>query len=140
MKKVNHAVGRGTLQACRRECRSIILTRMTPAAPFPTVTTTKNTVTADTVFAALGDSTRRRILLAMADGKPRTATAVTSFSGKRFDATLKHLIALRNAGLIVAFQDAVDGRRQAYTLAPSTIVTDAPEGKTMDFGYCLVRF
>lgn len=117
-----------------------MLTRMSPAASLPTVMTTAKTVPADTVFAALGDPTRRRILLAMADGKPRTATAVTSFSGKRFDATLKHLIALRNAGLIVAAQDAADGRRQAYTLAPSVIVTDAPEGKTMDFGYCMVRF
>ena len=113
---------------------------MTPAAPLPTVTTTVKTVPADTVFAALGDATRRRILLGMADGKPRTATAVATFSGKRFDATLKHLVALRNAGLIVASQDATDGRRQAYTLAPSIIVTDSPAGKTMDFGYCLVRF
>ncbi len=113
---------------------------MTPPASFPTVTQTVKTVDADTVFAALSERTRRRILLAMADGKPRTATAVAGLSGKKFDATLKHLIALRNAGLIVAAQDAVDGRRQAYTLAPSLIVTDAPEGKTMDFGYCVVRF
>lgn len=113
---------------------------MTPAASFPTLTTTVQTVSADTVFAALGDATRRRILLGVADGKPRTATAIASFSGKRFDATLKHLIALRNAGLLVAAQDAVDGRRQAYTLAPSVIVTNAAEGKTMDFGYCIVRF
>jgi len=103
------------------------------------VTTTVKTVPPDTVFAALGDSTRRRILLAMADGKPRTATAIATFSGKRFDATLKHLIALRNAGLLVAAQDTTDGRRQAYTLAPSVIVSGAPEGKTMDFGNCLVR-
>lgn len=113
---------------------------MTPAASLPTVTTTVKTVPADTVFAALGDATRRRILLGMADGKPRTATAVASFSGKRFDATLKHLVALRNAGLLVAAQDATDGRRQAYTLAPSVIVTTTAEGKTMDFGYCVVRF
>ena len=46
----------------------IILTHMTPAVPFPTVTTTAMTVPADTVFAALGDPTRRRIVLGMVDG------------------------------------------------------------------------
>lgn len=113
---------------------------MTTSLPFPTVTTTVQTMDADTVFAALGDRTRRRILLALADGKPRTATAIVPASGKRFDATLKHLVALRNAGLIVTSQDQKDGRRQAYTLAPSVVVTEATDGKTMDFGYCLVRF
>ena len=113
---------------------------MSDAAPFPTVPITVKTVDADTVFAALGDRTRRRLLLAMSDGQPRRCTALTSSSGKRFDATLKHLIALRNAGLIVASPDPTDSRRQLYTLAPSVKVAGTPEGRTMDFGYCFVRF
>ena len=113
---------------------------MSDAAPFPTVQVTVKTVDADTVFASLGDRTRRRLLLALSDGQPRRATALTPASGKRFDATLKHLIALRNAGLIVAAPDPADSRRQRYALAPSVNVAQTPEGRTMDFGYCLVRF
>lgn len=100
---------------------------------------TVKTVDADTVFAALGDRTRRRLLVAMSDGRPRRAMALTGTAGKRFDATLKHLIALRNAGLIVANPDPTDSRRQLYTLAPCVKVAETPEGKTMDFGYCVVR-
>jgi len=62
---------------------------------------------------ALGDPARRRILLGMADGTPRTATVVARFSGKRFDATIKHLLFLRNAGLLVSKADSNDGRREA---------------------------
>ena len=113
---------------------------MTPAASFPVVTTTVTTVDADTVFAALGDGTRRRILLALSDGQPRTASQLMPSTGKRLDATLKHLLALRKSGLIVAAQDQADGRRQAYTLAPTIVVTRSPEGNTMDLGYCVVRF
>ena len=112
---------------------------MSEPASLPTVPVTVKTVDADTVFAALGDRTRRRILLALFDGQPRRATVLAGASGKRFDATLKHLVALRNAGLIVAALDPVDARRQVYTLAPSVKVAETPEGRTMDFGYCLVR-
>ena len=114
---------------------------MNAPAALPTVPVTVRTVDADTVFAALGDSTRRRILLGLSDGKPRTATAAQSLSGQRLSATIKNLAALRNAGLVVTSQDPVDGRRQAYSLAPSVVVQQTPDGKrTLDFGYCLVRF
>ena len=112
---------------------------MSDPAPLPSVTVTVKTVDADTVFAALGDRTRRRLLLVMCDRQPRRAKAFTGMAGKRFEATLKHLIALRNAGLIVANPDPTDSRRQLYSLAPSVKVTDSPEGKTMDFGCCVVR-
>ena len=89
---------------------------MTDPASLPTVPVTVKTVDADTVFAALGDRTRRRILVALFDGQPRRATTLSGAVGKRFDATLKHLVALRNAGLIVAAKDPTDTRRQIYTL------------------------
>jgi DNA-binding transcriptional ArsR family regulator len=117
-----------------------VSTGMSDAAPFPTVQIIVKPVSADTVFAALGEPTRRRLLLALSDGVPRRATDLTKTAGKRFDATLKHLIALRNAGLIVANPDPTDSRRQLYSLAPSVRVAQTPEGKTMDFGYCVVRF
>lgn len=112
---------------------------MIDPASLPTVQVTVKTVDADTVFAALGERARRRILVVLSDGKPRTATALAGAAGKRLDATLKHLLALRRAGLIVADQDKADGRRQVYTLAPFAKVAETPEGRTMDFGYCLLR-
>lgn len=72
-------------------------------------------------------------------GVPRRCAALTGTAGKRFDATLKHLIALWNVGLIVASPDPTDSRRQLYTLAPSVRVAETLEGKTMDFGYYVVR-
>jgi DNA-binding transcriptional ArsR family regulator len=112
---------------------------MDAPASLPTVPVEVRVIPADTVYAALGDKTRRRILLALFDGRARTATVLAGAAGKRLDATLKHLLALRTAGLIVANQDAVDGRRQVYRLAPSVKTATTPEGRTMDFGYCLVR-
>lgn len=112
---------------------------MDEPASLPTVPVEVRVIPADTVFAALGEPTRRRILVALFDRQPRTATVLARAAGKRLDATLKHLFALRNAGLIVAEQDRVDGRRQAYQLAPSVKVAETPEGRTMDFGYCLIR-
>lgn len=112
---------------------------MSDAASFPTVQVTVQTVDADTVFSALGESARRRILLALSDGVPRRAKDLCGATGKRFDATLKHLIALRDAGLITATPDPVDGRRQLYRLAPFAKVETTPTGRTVDFGYCLLR-
>jgi hypothetical protein len=114
---------------------------MTDTPIFPSVAPQVQVVSADTVFSALADPARRRILIGLADGVPRTATAVTAFSGRRFDATLKHLAAMKTAGFLVTAPDATDRRRQAYSLAPGIIVATGPDGrKTMDFGYCLVRF
>ncbi|MCE9610619.1 MAG: ArsR family transcriptional regulator [Chthoniobacter sp.] len=112
---------------------------MSEPASLPTVTVNVQVVSADAVFAALGDGARRRILVALGDGQLRRAAALASASGKRFDNTLKHLDALLKAGLIVATPDPADARRRLYTLAPSVKVAQTPEGRTMDFGYCVVR-
>jgi DNA-binding transcriptional ArsR family regulator len=112
---------------------------MDEPASLPTVPVTVRTIDPDTVMAALGEPSRRRLLVAMFDGQPRTGTVLARGLGKRLSATLKHLGALREAGLIVTEQDKVDGRRQAYLLAPSVKVATTPEGRTMDFGYCLLR-
>lgn len=106
---------------------------------FPTVTVKVKTVDADTVFAALGDPTRRRLLLALFDGQPRPGRALAAASGTRFDNARKHLDGLAKAGLIVADLDPADQRRQVYRLAPAVRTTQTPEGRTMDFGYCTVR-
>jgi DNA-binding transcriptional ArsR family regulator len=59
--------------------------------------------------------------------------------GRRLDATLKHLIALRAAGLVVTRPDPVDGRRMLYSLAPTVPVVKTDKGAVMDFGCCVVR-
>ncbi|MEK0451950.1 MAG: Helix-turn-helix domain [Verrucomicrobiota bacterium] len=112
---------------------------MSDSISFPTVPAPVKVVSADTVFAVLGDPTRRRLLVAMADRTPRRATTLKAAAGKKFDATLKHIIALRDAGFITAQPDPTDKRRQLYTLSPNIKIADTPEGRTMDFGYCVVR-
>lgn len=107
--------------------------------PLPFVTMTTQIIPADTVMAAVCDPTRRRILVALADGTPRRCSALQSVTGKRFDATLKHVIALRDAGLIVGVPDPTDGRRQIYSLSPALKVGDTPLGRMLDFGYGLLR-
>lgn len=114
---------------------------MNVPAALPTVSVTVKTVDVDTVFAALGDPSRRRILQGLSDGKPRIATIIRGFIGKRLSATIKHLAALKNSGLIISQKDPEDSRRQIYTLAPSILVAVAEDGRrTLDFGYCLLRF
>jgi DNA-binding transcriptional ArsR family regulator len=92
------------------------------------------------VFATLADPARRRILVTLSDGRPRTATQLTATAQKRLDATLKHLVALRTCRMIVTEENPVDGRRQLYRLAPAIPVTvTAAGGREFDFGCCLVR-
>jgi DNA-binding transcriptional ArsR family regulator len=112
---------------------------MDEPSSLPTVPMTVRTIDADTVFATLGEPSRRRLLVALFDGQPRTGTVLARAINKRLSATLKHLGALRDAGLLVTEQDKVDGRRQAYRLAPSVKLATTAEGRTMDFGYCLIR-
>ena len=97
-------------------------------------------VDAGTVFAALGEPSRRRLLLALSDGQFRAARSLGGTYPKHFDSNRKHLDVLVKAGLVVAEYDPNNQRRQHYKLAPSVVVTETPEGRrTMDFGYCTVR-
>ena len=59
---------------------------------------------------------------------------------ERFDNARKHLDVMVKSGLVVAQKDPSDTRRQVYRLASSVKVAETPEGRTMDFGYCVVRF
>ncbi len=96
-------------------------------------------IPADVIYASLGDPVRRRLLQTLADGKPRTATMLTGSSGRRLDATLKHLVNLRAAGLVHIAKNPTDGRRQHYQLNPAIPVTKTATGWEIEFGYCLVR-
>lgn len=111
----------------------------TPAAPPTIPAPPPQVIPADTVYAALGDPTRRRLLQILAHGKGLTATILASNVGRKLDATLKHLVALRAAGLVITAENPNDGRRLLYHLAPAIPVTKTERGWEMDFGYCLVR-
>ncbi len=87
-----------------------------------------------------GGESRRRILVALADGKFHIARGLSGTQPKHYDSNRKHLDVLVKAGLVVAEPDPADQRRQHYKLAPSVLVAETPEGRrTMDFGYCMVR-
>jgi DNA-binding transcriptional ArsR family regulator len=94
----------------------------------------------DVVFAALADPLRRRLLEQLADGKPRTATACAGHLAKRLQATIKHLVQLRDAALVEMSPDPADSRRQLYTLSPQVQVRRSDAGAVeMDFGCCVLR-
>lgn len=91
------------------------------------------------IFPILAEPARRAVLLSLASGKPKAASQLRGATGLRLDATLKHLSAMRSAGLLVTAPDTVDGRRMLYSLAPSVTVVKSPEGVVIDFGCCVLR-
>lgn len=94
----------------------------------------------DQIFSILAEPSRRRLLLSLASGKATPATGLQGATHQRLDATLKHLTAMRSAGLLVTSPDPTDGRRMLYALAPSVPLQKTPEGATViDFGFVLLR-
>jgi hypothetical protein len=91
------------------------------------------------VFAALGHRQRRRLLFSLALNGPRAGVHLKMAAHRLLDATLKQLAVMRRAGLVVMEPDPTDGRRFRYALSPNVPLQDTPEGKVMDFGFCLVR-
>jgi DNA-binding transcriptional ArsR family regulator len=75
-------------------------------------------MTDTSVFAALADPTRRKLLINLANHSPKTATQFA----KQFPITrqgiLKHLDILENAGLVSVHQK---GREKRYTLTPEPL-------------------
>jgi len=111
-----------------------------PDTPQPPVTAPATTQwKPDEIFSVLAESARRTILRSLAVGKPKAASTLRGATGLRLDATLKHLTAMRSAGLLVTAPDPSDGRRMLYSLAPSVPVMKSPEGIVIDFGFCLLR-
>lgn len=93
----------------------------------------------DAVYAMLADPVRRRVLLAVARNGGQPASVLMGSAGRRLDATLKHLTALRTAGLLVTTPDRTDGRRLLYALAPTVPFAKTETGAVLDFGFLLVR-
>ena len=79
---------RQSLRDCAVGALLIRQTLMSEAASLPTVPVMRRIIDADTVYAALGEPARRRILVALFDGQPRRAKTLSASAGKRFEATL----------------------------------------------------
>jgi hypothetical protein len=94
---------------------------------------------ADFIFVALSDPVRRGLLLTLAHGGAFPASHLKNGAGRRLDATLKHLVSMRKAGLLVMQPDPADGRRMLYSLSSSVPVTMTESGAVIDFGFLLLR-
>jgi DNA-binding transcriptional ArsR family regulator len=65
------------------------------------------------IFAALADSTRRNLLMNLAENSPKTATQLAADYPITRQGILKHLHILEEAGLVAIHQK---GREKRYTL------------------------
>lgn len=71
-----------------------------------------------TIFAALGDSTRLALLVALRSGGTRSIARLAAASGMTRQAVTKHLAVLEEAGLVVAQKR---GREKLHFLNPVPI-------------------
>lgn len=106
-----------------------------PLVPVPNISSWD----ADAIYKILADPARRRMLTALTGGGSLCATSLKGHARLRLDATLKHLVLMRAAGLLAVKPDPQDGRRMLYSLMPSVPVATTPTGRTVDFGFCLLR-
>jgi predicted ArsR family transcriptional regulator len=74
----------------------------------------------DRVFAALADSTRRKLIVTLAEGTPKTATQLAREFPITRQGIIKHLDLLANAGLV---QAKAQGREKRYSLSPEPLQT-----------------
>ncbi len=70
------------------------------------------------IFAALADSTRRDLLVNLAENSPKTATQLAEDYPITRQGILKHLHILEEAGLVAVHQK---GREKRYTLIPEPL-------------------
>jgi DNA-binding transcriptional ArsR family regulator len=112
---------------------------MSEPAPPQIVTTTVRTIEADSVFEALSDPSRRRILVALFDGQWHAVSGMGGPYPKHRDLIRKHCDALVKGGFIESQPDPADERRKVYRLTPIVKPATTPESRTMDFGCCIIR-
>jgi len=133
--------------AARREANPAIARRpgcghtvfVTPALPSAPTPQPAGGFAPNVIFPVLNNEKRRRILVALSGGEGRASSQLAPVIGLSQDATLKHLIELRAAGLVNMALDPSDERRQLYTLSPAILVNRTDKGLELDFGCCVVR-
>ena len=91
-------------------------------------------------LTALAEPKRRAILKLLADQGPLGVQQIAAALGRQETLIGRHLIALRQAGLINAVSDpAGDGRRQYYQIPPHLRFLDASGRTVLDFGIVALR-
>jgi DNA-binding transcriptional ArsR family regulator len=92
------------------------------------------------VFQVLSDATRRHILCQLASGATLGATELAVGSGRSANLVNKHLMLMRDSGLVTAVESPVRGdrRRSLFTLVPTLRPAD-PTKRELDLGCCVLR-
>lgn len=91
----------------------------------------------DAIYSLIGDPTRRKLLVTLARTPGQTGDQLKG-KAHNMDAVLKHLAALRTAGLVTMSANAVDGRRHLYSIAPTAPMELHENEVVFNFGFCTV--
>jgi DNA-binding transcriptional ArsR family regulator len=89
------------------------------------------TIPLDQILAAISNPARWYLLRELASGDQLMVTELAERIGLAPDSTSKHLVPLRNAGIVL------QGRNRLYAIAPQFLADKAE--RVLDFGYCLLR-
>src|SRR5271154_4918007 len=84
------------------------------------------------VVFVIGNLSRWKMLRELSDGDTRTIGELAKAGDCSYDSAVKHLILMREAGLVV------QGRGSLYELPAHYLPT--PDQPHVDFGHCLIRF
>ncbi len=86
----------------------------------------------EALLAAIGHPVRWRMLQALASGEVRTIAELATAGGCAYQSGVKHMVTLREAGLVV------QGRGWLYQI-PAHYLPN-PSQPVVDYGHCLLRF
>ena len=102
----------------------------------------------DATFAALNNAIRRNILVRLAMKGPKIGAELTDAAKgiaksirdfQLYNATLKHLKVMVEAGIVVQQDNPKDGRRTLYRVSPEIKVTTQCDEIHFDLDFCVVR-
>jgi biotin operon repressor len=85
----------------------------------------------DLMLMAIGNPARWRMLQALAGGEPRSLAELAEAGGCSYQSGVKHMLTLREAGLVV------QGRGYLYQIPAQYL--PQPGQPVVDYGHCLLR-
>ena len=107
---------------------------------FPAPSPWSVTCEPELVFAALVDPKRRQILKMLVEQGPLGVQQIAAALGRQETLIGRHLIAMRQAGLIVPMPaPGGDGRRQYYEVPAHFRSRDAAGRTVLDYGAAMLR-